>query len=189
MVKKALEAFYVYKFVRIVTTDWTDQKAYKEGWITDTGDVTSRSKIPLLTRLAINVKKFIEKMPGGRNKIATYAAAAWLLKEQLELEKIPDFGHSRVDEDSLTTEHEVGDRVKAVVALSLETSAFSRDMTGIIERKSDGVVVLETTSGKFVAEDSSANVSANVAVPDAKLGDVVTRRMNQKRKKTKRFPT
>lgn len=87
-----LDTYLSYKLLRIVTTDWKDQKAFALGIIDDAGNViipkskrTSEQSDAFNTfyKLGINIKKIIEKIPGGKSKIASYTAAMWLIREEL----------------------------------------------------------------------------------------------------------
>lgn len=87
-----LDAYIVYKFIRLLTTPWDEQDAFKLGVIDargelllDTDKLKDKQKLAytLFHRLVFNIKRMIEKVPGGKSKIGTYAAALFLLKEEL----------------------------------------------------------------------------------------------------------
>ena len=78
----------------MLTTPFEDTDAFKLGIIDDKGNrikskkvSTTEEKTAFTTfhRLVFNVKKLLEKIPGGQSKLASYAAALFLLKEKLEL--------------------------------------------------------------------------------------------------------
>ena len=87
----AAGAFFVYKFLRKLTTDWEDMDAFKYGIIDDKGKVLRKTRdlktaeekesYTLFDRLAFNIKRTIEMLPGGRSKLASYATALYLLRE------------------------------------------------------------------------------------------------------------
>lgn len=84
----ALELYYAYKFVRLVSKPFTEWKAYKFGIIDDNGDVVRKPDNALEQRewtllhiLARNIKRILAKFPGGRSTIVSTAAAMMLLKE------------------------------------------------------------------------------------------------------------
>ena len=87
-----LDAFIVYKFVRLLTTPFDETDAFKTGVIDgngklliDTSKMTDKQSdsYTLFNRLVFNIKRLIEKIPGGKSKIGTYAAALYLFKEQM----------------------------------------------------------------------------------------------------------
>jgi len=88
-----LDTYIVYRFIRMLTTPWDETDAFTLGIIDGSGhpqkDVddlkTDKEKAAytLFHRLVYNIKRLVEKLPGGKTKIGTYAAALFLLKEQL----------------------------------------------------------------------------------------------------------
>jgi hypothetical protein len=83
---------YTLRFLTLLTTPWESTNAFKLGLIDDQGDKikkpkTSEEKSAYNTfhRLVFNIKKLINKVPGGKSKIASYASALYLIKENAEL--------------------------------------------------------------------------------------------------------
>ena len=81
-----------YRFLRILTTPWEDQDAFKLGIIDKDGKTSAKEKthlktteekqsFTLLHRLVFNLKRILHKIPGVRTKIGTYATALFLLKQ------------------------------------------------------------------------------------------------------------
>ena len=90
-----IDTFIVYRIVTTLTKDWDEQDAYKLGIIDRRGNVLKKTKeletskekkaYTILTKFIFNLKRLTEKMPGGKSKIGSYAAAAYLLlKEEAE---------------------------------------------------------------------------------------------------------
>jgi len=87
----AVDLYMTYRFIRALTKSWTDTDAFKLGIIDANGTVLKkkselktqeeRDAVTFFDRLVWNVKRLLEKLPGGKSKLVTYAAAAWLLKE------------------------------------------------------------------------------------------------------------
>ncbi len=84
-------AFLAYKFIKILTTPFDEQEAFDLGIIDDEGTVinkpTSRDQKKSYTtfhKIIFNLKKILAKFPGGKSRIASYAAAMALLKENNE---------------------------------------------------------------------------------------------------------
>ena len=83
---------YTLRFLRLLTTAWEDTNAFKLGLIDDTGKKLKKPKTEeeksaynLFHRLVFNIKKLINKAPGGKSKFASYASALILLKEHFDL--------------------------------------------------------------------------------------------------------
>lgn len=80
----------VYSFIKRLSTPFREWKAYELGVIDEKGELLKkRSELTREQRaawgyfdvLVRNVKRLIEKLPGGSSKIATAAAAMLLLRE------------------------------------------------------------------------------------------------------------
>jgi hypothetical protein len=92
-VGSALDAYFVYKFLRALTKAWTEMDAFKLGIIDASGnrlkknsELSSEEKnsATYFDRLVWNIKRLLEKIPGGKTKLMSYAAAAFLIKENSE---------------------------------------------------------------------------------------------------------
>ena len=89
---RAIDLFVAYRFLRILTTPWQDQEAFKLGIIDKDGKLLKKvnklkteqekSSFTLLHRLIFNLKRILHKIPGVRTKIGTYATALYLLKQE-----------------------------------------------------------------------------------------------------------
>ena len=87
IIKKAGDLVYTFRFLRLLTTDFKDTKAFELGLIDDKGKKlkkasTSEEKDAYTPfhRLVFNIKKLI---PGG--KIGSYASALFLLKDHYNI--------------------------------------------------------------------------------------------------------
>ena len=92
ILSKSADLVYTLRFLRLLTTKWEDTNAFKLGLIDDNGKkikkpqtTEEKSAYNLFHRLVYNIKKLINKVPGGKSKIASYAAALLLLKENYNL--------------------------------------------------------------------------------------------------------
>jgi hypothetical protein len=107
--ESAVDLFITYKFVRLLTTQWKDTEAFEEGVIDDKGKLLVKSKdqtpdqkkaYTVFHKLVFNIKRILEKVPFGKSKIASYAAALYLLKEETGmaeediLKVLEDLGHN-----------------------------------------------------------------------------------------------
>lgn len=86
----------VYKLIKKLSTPFTKWRAYKHGIIDAKGnilkkDLSNRNEKDSFTKLdvlALNLKNEIAKMPGGNSKLASYAAALYLVKEHTSLDDV-----------------------------------------------------------------------------------------------------
>jgi hypothetical protein len=87
-----VDLFLVYQFIRRLVTPFEKWEAYKEGVIDAKGNIlvkrkdftriAQRKAFGIFDILILNLKKLLAKLPGGSTRIATYAAALWLIKEE-----------------------------------------------------------------------------------------------------------
>ena len=92
---RAIDALITFRFLKLLVTPFNKTKAYELGIIDERGknlikgkDLTTfeqKNAYTILHKLVFNVKKLIEKLPGGKTKIASYAAALFLIKENTEM--------------------------------------------------------------------------------------------------------
>lgn len=86
-----VDLYLVYSFVRRLATPFKEWDAYDLGIIDERGNVLKKRK-DLLTKaernafgvydvMILNIKKLLEKVPGGQSKLASYAAALYLIRE------------------------------------------------------------------------------------------------------------
>lgn len=94
IIKSAADLAYTFRFIRMLVMDWKDWDAYKLGVIDENGkrnkkveldsDEKKSSYTPFV-RLAANVKRLLNKVPGGGSKLGSFAAALYLVKEKYSL--------------------------------------------------------------------------------------------------------
>jgi hypothetical protein len=83
--------YVVYTIIKKLCTPFDQTDAYKLGIIDKEGNVLrprrtlktrqEREAYTVLDTLIFNIKRMIERLPGGKTRIASYAAALWLIKE------------------------------------------------------------------------------------------------------------
>ena len=85
---KTVDLIFIYQFLKRLVTPFKDTDAYKLGIIDERGNKikdpeTSKEEdaYGYFDRLVFNIKKLIEKIPGGRSRLASYAAALFLIRE------------------------------------------------------------------------------------------------------------
>ena len=88
---RAIDLFVTYRFLKLLTTPFEKQDAFKLGIIDANGNrirpavelstTELKNSYTILHKLVFNIKKIFAKVPGLRTKVGTYAAALFLLKD------------------------------------------------------------------------------------------------------------
>ena len=84
--------YFVYQFIKKLVTPFEKTKAFELGIVDESGKILIRRRdlksaeekeaYTLSDTLIWNIKKLLGKIPGGQTRIASYAAALLLIKEQ-----------------------------------------------------------------------------------------------------------
>lgn len=91
MAKGVVDIALIYSFLKRLVTPFVQWDAYKLGMIDASGKVivSKKDRTPqqdnswgYFDRLVANLKKLLEKIPGGKTRIASFAAALLLIREQ-----------------------------------------------------------------------------------------------------------
>lgn len=90
-----VDLYVVYRILRRLTQPFTEWTAFKLGVIDAEGNILKKSKdrktaaemesITMFDVLMIKLKRLLGTIPGGKTRIASYAAALFLIKEQNNL--------------------------------------------------------------------------------------------------------
>lgn len=98
-----VDLFLVYQFIKRLATPFTEWEAYKLGIIDEDGNQLKKRKELRTVKerdawgkfdvMIAKLKKLLAKVPGGKSRLASYAAALWLIKE-----------HNQHDGETLTEE-------------------------------------------------------------------------------------
>ena len=99
--------YFAYQFLTKLVRPFKDTDAHKLGIIDEKGKVLKK-RSTLKTKeekeaytvsdtLVFNLKKLLEKVPGGRTRFASFAAALFLLKEDLEYRHYHDLSYLQED--------------------------------------------------------------------------------------------
>jgi hypothetical protein len=85
------DLYLVYSFIRRLSTPFSEWEAFKLGIIDERGNILKKRKelrtvkerdaFGIFDRLVLRLKQLLERLPGGQTRIASYAAALWLIKE------------------------------------------------------------------------------------------------------------
>tara|TARA_R110000868_G_scaffold30953_1_gene113837 strand:+ start:2276 stop:2863 length:588 start_codon:yes stop_codon:yes gene_type:complete len=90
LASRAADLYYAFRFIKLLTTKWDETDAYKLGIIDADGKRIKSEKLDTSDRkaayssfnkLVYNLKRLLNKVPGGSSVIASYAAAILLLRE------------------------------------------------------------------------------------------------------------
>jgi len=111
-----VDLFLVYQFIRRLATPFNKWKAYELGIIDDEGKVlikrkdftekAQRKAWGVYDIMIANIKKLLGKVPGGKTRLASYAAALFLIKE-----------YKHFSNDSLLTEDLTDEQLDESLAL------------------------------------------------------------------------
>jgi hypothetical protein len=121
IIKRAGDLVYTFRFLRLLTTSFEDTEAFKLGIIDKDGKRQKsftldnmedrdnyRNYYTPFHRLVFNIKKIMAKAPGGGSKLASYAAALFLLKEKFSMPQgkiLEALDILNIDETDFLTEH------------------------------------------------------------------------------------
>ncbi len=86
-----IDLWLVYSFIRRLATPFNEWEAFKLGIIDEKGNILKkrkdlttikeRSAFGVFDVMILNLKKLLAKIPGGSTRIASYAAALYLIRE------------------------------------------------------------------------------------------------------------
>jgi hypothetical protein len=120
ILSRAADLGYAFRFLKLLTTPWEKLPAYDLGIIDKRGRNLKKAKelktneeksaYTIFHRLVFNVKRLLQLAPGGKSKIASYAAALFLIREHTGMseEKIEEIITKALDdglENDITENH------------------------------------------------------------------------------------
>jgi hypothetical protein len=86
-----VDLWLVYSFIKRLATPFNEWEAFKLGIIDERGNILRKRKDLRLQNerkafgvfdvMVLNIKRLIEKLPGGQTRLASYAAALFLIRE------------------------------------------------------------------------------------------------------------
>jgi len=107
MVSRIADLAYAVRFLRLLVTPWEKTEAFKTGVVDKNGKKIKKPDTPeaksaytLFHKLVFNIKRLLNKAPGGKSKLASYAAALFLIKEHTNMseDKIKEILDKALDE-------------------------------------------------------------------------------------------
>ena len=159
---RSADFFYALRFLRLLTTDWKDTNAFKFGIVDDAGKVLKKAKdlktseekatYTVFHRLVFNLKRLLNKVPGGKSKLASYASALFLIKENTKLgddsiiaviSEVASLDHNLVESNWFETEDSINEgtytlKRDAVSIVTGETIALKGTHV-IVEDKTEAI--------------------------------------------------
>ena len=90
---RASDFLYSLRFLRLLTTPWEETEAFKQGIVDKDGNKlkkpqssSEKSVYNSFHKLVFNLKRLLGKIPLGKTKLASYAAALYLIKEHAKID-------------------------------------------------------------------------------------------------------
>lgn len=92
VISRTADLFYAYRFIKLLVTPWEKTDAFNLGIVDDNGKVLKKtsqlstseekSAYTVFHRLVFNIKRLLSKLPFGKTKLASWATALFLIKEE-----------------------------------------------------------------------------------------------------------
>lgn len=133
-----IDLWYTYQFIKRLATPFKEWDAFKTGVIDEDGNiikkgkerrmVSERDSFTKFDLLVLKLKKLLEKIPGGRSKLASYAASLWLIKEHNENGRTVD---ELLQEEDIIIENILTDWMPILedVCINLEAETLLEEMS------------------------------------------------------------
>jgi hypothetical protein len=161
---RAADLYYTYRFIKTLVTPWTEMDAFKYGIIDDKGKNLRRARELLhakekdsyttFHRLVFNIKRILEKVPFGKSKLASYAAALFLLREE-----------TGMSEESI---------IKALNELGHDTSNYLSEDIALKPYILTTDINENAKKGKVLTLDTLIGTFNNIPIYKATTGEYVT---------------
>ena len=153
LIKRAGDLVYTFRFLTLLVTPFDKTKAYETGIIDANGKrIKSVSKdseayreyYTPFHRLVFNIKRLMAKVPGGSSRLASYAAALFLIKENYSVSEkkiLKSLSEAGIDPTDLLAEEsnwfvlESGQLSPGVYKLRHEKEAHTVDLTFLPNEK------------------------------------------------------
>lgn len=171
-----VDTYIVFKFLKKLTTPFDKMDAFKLGIIDDKGKILIKKSnfghkeqfdaMTLLDRVVINLKKLMAKFPGGGSKIASYAAALWLIREQKNFKEYleePELMYESVYDHMAIIMEDQKEELRKLFEDAPTTNVGGGDIAGtghdgndpLVPKKAKKKILKRKTFGDFVEKDNS----------------------------------
>ena len=162
---RAIDSLIVFRFLKLLVTPFDETKAYELGIIDERGNnlrkanklntEEERESYTILHRLVFNIKKLIEKVPGGKTKLGSYAAALFLIKEHTK-DKLEDWDmlekefYNYLKENDLIEPYDLDEEIQFTDKLTkgkyrLVNDIYTDKTTEVVAKKGDIVIAYADT--------------------------------------------
>ena len=131
---KLLGTLVAYKLIKQLSMPWKEWDAFKLGLIDKDGKTIKKAKtkeekdaMDYSIRLVKNVKKLVERLPLGKTRLGTLAAALFLLKENLGIKDDIDFDTeilNYINIDTIINENILNNLLFSGKYVSIETNSM-----------------------------------------------------------------
>lgn len=169
-----VDLFVVYQFIKRLATPFNKWDAYKTGVIDERGNILIKpgmrdkpqlDSFKIFDVMILKLKRLLEKIPGGKTRLASYAAALYLVKEDWE---------SKTEQEILTESNDAYvdyirlyrlDNYKRALEEMPTNAAGSGNVAGMGVNGPDDVKVSKTSykkKNKKDAEDYHAGIKAYI---------------------------
>lgn len=167
--------FLVYQFLRRLVTPFNQWEAFKEGIIDERGNIVIKAKdrhsldqkrsFQKFDLLVLKLKKLLEKVPGGKSRLASYAAALYLIKEDWDQQEV-----------SYLEEADLEDRFNSILE-SLEEDGIANvasggDIAGMGYGGKDDVLVPKRAKSKYIRKNKKEAEKLNRAFEELEANNV-----------------
>jgi hypothetical protein len=178
----AIDLYLIYSFIRRLVTPFSEWEAHKLGIIDERGNILKKRRNLTTVRerqafgvfdvLILNLKKLLERLPAGQTRLASYAAALWLIRE-----------HKAFTPDSLLTESISDEEIQESVYLFFYGYTDYIKLQESVNQKSRSLD--ELFEKRFVNEDAPTNSVGTGAVSGLTKDDLpgVTRAQQRRHQK------
>jgi hypothetical protein len=149
-----IDLWLVYSFIRRLVTPFSEWEAYKLGIIDERGNILKKRRdlrlqderraFGVFDVLVLNLKKLLEKLPAGQTRLASYAAALWLIRE-----------HKAFTPDSLLNEAISDEQLQETASLFFSSYTDYTTLNESVKQKISSLD--ELFEQRFVDEDVPAN--------------------------------
>lgn len=161
VVSRTADLFYAFRFLKLLVSSWDKTDAYELGIIDADGKLLKKAqdrKTPqeksaytVFHRLVFNVKRLLNKLPFGKTKLASYASALFLIKENTNL----------TDDEIRNVLNDVFDDLEETIDISESAQWFDKS-----NKLAPGTYTLTQEIASPVTGEVIANINTKVKAID-----------------------
>lgn len=161
VVSRTADLFYAFRFLKLLVSSWDKTDAYELGIIDAEGKILKKSKdrktpqeksaYTVFHRLVFNVKRLLNKLPFGKTKLASYASALFLIKENTNL----------TDDEIRNVLNDVFDDLEETIDISESAQWFDKS-----NKLAPGTYTLTQEIASPVTGEVIANINTKVKAID-----------------------